>query len=33
MAVNLMDILPEYFRPVLEFEQIMKAHGVGGGLK
>ncbi len=28
MAVNLMDILPEYFRPVLEFEQIMKAHGV-----
>lgn len=27
MAVNLMNILPEYFRPILEFKQIMAAHG------
>lgn len=27
MAVDLMKLLPEYFRPVLEFQQIMKAHG------
>lgn len=26
MAVNLMEVLPEYFRPVLEFQEIMKAH-------
>ena len=27
MAVDLMRLLPEYFRPVLEFKQIMEAHG------
>lgn len=24
---DLMDVLPEYFRPVLEFQQLMKLHG------
>ena len=25
---DLMEILPEYFRPVREFQEIMKVHGV-----
>lgn len=27
MAVDLMEILPEYFRPILEFQEIMEAEG------
>lgn len=27
MAVDLMPILPRYFRPIIEFQEIMKAHG------
>ncbi|MEY8339069.1 putative phage tail protein [Lachnospiraceae bacterium 62-35] len=27
MAVNLMPILPQYFRPVLEFQELMEAYG------
>lgn len=27
VAVDLMPILPRYFRPVIEFQEIMKAHG------
>ena len=28
MAVDLMELLPYYFRPVLEFQEIMKVHGL-----
>ena len=27
MAVDLMKILPEYFRPVIEFQQLMRING------
>lgn len=27
MAVDLMEVLPEYFRPILEFQEIMEAEG------
>lgn len=27
MAVDLMEVLPSYFRPILEFQEIMKTEG------